>query len=71
MKPFYMGWNQLRDALLDSSIDAMVMAVSMRPSGTWSPVPVYQEIAVSRQKQFDIFRQVAQSMYQHLLVFSF
>jgi TRAP transporter TAXI family solute receptor len=48
MKPFYMSWDQLRDALLDNSIDAMVMGVSTRPSGQWAPVAVYQEIAVSR-----------------------
>lgn len=48
MKPFFMSWDQLRDALLDGSIDAMVMGVSTRASGQWQPVAVYQEISVSR-----------------------
>jgi len=44
LKIFHMKWPQLKDSLLDGSIDAMVLGVSSRPAGKWVAVPVYQEI---------------------------
>jgi TRAP transporter TAXI family solute receptor len=47
VKIFYMRWPQLKDSLMDGSIDAMVLGLSMGPGGKWFPVPVYQEITAS------------------------
>lgn len=47
VKIFYMRWPQLRDSLMDGTIDAMVLGLSMGPNGKWFPVPVYQEITAS------------------------
>ncbi|MFH1490262.1 MAG: TAXI family TRAP transporter solute-binding subunit [Pseudomonadota bacterium] len=47
VKIFYMRWPQLKDSLVDGSIDAMVLGISMGPGGKWFPVPVYQEITAS------------------------
>ncbi len=49
MKIYYMKWPQLKDAILDGSIHAMVLGVTIRPSGPWAPVPVYKEIASARK----------------------
>ena len=52
MKIYYMKWPQLKDAILDGSIHAMVLGVTIRPSGPWAPVPVYKEIASARKNVF-------------------
>ena len=48
IKPFYMKWGTLKDALMDGSIDAMVLGVSTRLQGPWATVPVFKEIVASR-----------------------
>ncbi len=48
IKTFYMKWGGLKDALMDGSIDAMVMGVSTRKSGNWASVPIFKEIVASR-----------------------
>ena len=48
IKTFYMKWGGLKDALMDGSIDAMVMGVSTRKSGTWAAVPIFKEIVAAR-----------------------
>lgn len=48
IKIFYMKWGGLKNALMDGSIDAMVMGVSTRLEGAWSAVPIFKEIVASR-----------------------
>ena len=49
-----MTWPRLKDALLDGSVDAICLGITMRPSGRWVPVPVYQEIATARKNIYFI-----------------
>jgi TRAP transporter TAXI family solute receptor len=51
---FYMKWSQLKDSLMDGSIDAMILGLSMAPGGKFVPVPVYQEIMASGKKLYFI-----------------
>jgi TRAP transporter TAXI family solute receptor len=47
-----MRWPQMKDALLDGTVDAMLLGVGKRPSPPWSPVAVYQEIQASGRKVY-------------------
>lgn len=44
----YMNWGSMRDAMLDGSIDAMILGVSSRQTPPWVPVSVYGELIASR-----------------------
>ncbi len=44
----YMNWGSMRDAMLDGSIDAMILGVSTRQTPPWVPVAVYGELIASR-----------------------
>lgn len=44
----YMNWGSMRDAMLDGSIDAMILGVSTRQTPPWVPVSVYGELVASR-----------------------
>jgi len=52
VKLFYMKWPQLKDSLMDGSIDAMILGASAAPGGKCVPVPVYQEIMASGKKLY-------------------
>lgn len=52
VKIFYMKWSQLKDSLMDGTIDAMVLGLSMAPGKKFVPVPVYQEIIASGKKPY-------------------
>ena len=53
-KIFHMKWPQMKDSLLDGSVDAMVLGISMRPGGKWVTVPVYKEIVAAGKKPYYI-----------------
>ena len=44
----YMNWGSMRDAMLDGSIDAMILCASTRQTPPWVPVAVYGELVASR-----------------------
>lgn len=44
----FMNWGSMRDAMLDGSIDAMILGVSSRQTPPWVPVAVYGELIASR-----------------------
>ncbi len=46
----YMNWGSMRDAMLDGSVDAMILGVSTRQTPPWVPVSVYGELVASRGK---------------------
>ena len=48
VKVSYMAWGNLRDAIMDGSIDAMILGVGTRPNPPYSPVAVYAEMVASR-----------------------
>ena len=48
MKVSYMAWGNLRDAIMDGGIDAMILGVSTRPQPPFSPVAVFGEMVASR-----------------------
>lgn len=48
VKVSYMGWGNLRDAIMDGAIDAMILGVGTRPEPPYSPVAVYGEMVASR-----------------------
>ena len=54
VKIFHMKWPQMKDSLLDGSVDVMVLGISMRPQGKWVTVPVYKEIVASGKKPYYI-----------------
>ena len=48
VKVSFMAWGNLRDAMMDGSIDAMILGVGTRPTPPYSPVAVYAEMVASR-----------------------
>lgn len=50
----YMNWGSMRDAMLDGSIDAMILGVSTRQTPPWVPVSVYGELVASRGNPYVI-----------------
>ncbi|MCQ2444812.1 MAG: TAXI family TRAP transporter solute-binding subunit [Mailhella sp.] len=48
MKVSYMAWGNLRDAIMDGGIDAMILGVSTRQQPPFSPVAVFGEMVASR-----------------------
>ena len=54
VKIYNMKWPQLKDTLLDGSIDVMVLGLSMRPGGKWTTVSCYNEIIAAGKKPYFI-----------------